>query len=74
MTASRLKGLELADLNILHGLPFHHRDPFDRAIISQALAKEIAVVSSALSKLNIWVALEATPMAIDRSEMNNPNS
>ena len=46
MTASRLKGLELADLNILHGLPFHHRDPFDRAIISQALAKEIAVVSS----------------------------
>ena len=30
--------------------------------------------ASALSKLNIRVALEATPMAIEGSEMNNPNS
>ena len=31
-------------------------------------------LTSALSKLNIRVALEATPMAIKGSEMNNPNS
>lgn len=26
-------------------LPFHHRDPFDRLIISQALVEQLAVVS-----------------------------
>ena len=34
----------------------------------------LAMAASALSKLNIRVALEATPMAIEGSEMNNPNS
>jgi PIN domain nuclease of toxin-antitoxin system len=29
-------------------LPFHHRDPFDRLIIAQALSEKIAVVSSDL--------------------------
>jgi PIN domain nuclease of toxin-antitoxin system len=27
------------------GLPFHHRDPFDRLLIAQALVEQIAVVS-----------------------------
>jgi PIN domain nuclease of toxin-antitoxin system len=27
------------------GLPFHHRDPFDRLIIAQALVEDIPVVS-----------------------------
>ena len=26
-------------------LPFHHRDPFDRLIIAQAMAEQIPVVS-----------------------------
>jgi PIN domain nuclease of toxin-antitoxin system len=30
----------------LFNLPQHHRDPFDRQIIAQALAEEIAVISS----------------------------
>lgn len=28
------------------GLPFHHRDPFDRLIIAQSLAENMAVVSA----------------------------
>jgi PIN domain nuclease of toxin-antitoxin system len=28
------------------GLPFHHRDPFDRLIIAQALTEKVAVVSA----------------------------
>ena len=30
---------------VLTTLPFHHRDPFDRLIIAQAITEEIAVVS-----------------------------
>lgn len=30
----------------LFGLPLHHRDPFDRQIIAQALAENIPVVTS----------------------------
>ncbi|HEY2546852.1 MAG TPA: type II toxin-antitoxin system VapC family toxin [Candidatus Acidoferrum sp.] len=30
----------------LFGLPLHHADPFDRQIIAQALAEDIAVVTS----------------------------
>ena len=28
------------------GLPFHHRDPFDRLLVSQAIAERIPIVSS----------------------------
>jgi len=31
---------------VLTTLPFHHRDPFDRMIIAQAIAEGIAIVSS----------------------------
>jgi len=30
---------------VLTTLPFHHRDPFDRLIIAQAVVEEVAVVS-----------------------------
>jgi PIN domain nuclease of toxin-antitoxin system len=29
----------------LFGLPFHHRDPFDRQIIAQAMSEELPVVT-----------------------------
>ena len=32
-------------LQILLGLPFHHRDPFDRVIIAQALAEDLKLIS-----------------------------
>jgi PIN domain nuclease of toxin-antitoxin system len=31
-------------LAVVAGLPFHHRDPFDRLIVAQALAENVAVV------------------------------
>lgn len=30
----------------LYGLPLHHRDPFDRMLIAQALAEDIPIVTS----------------------------
>jgi PIN domain nuclease of toxin-antitoxin system len=30
----------------LIGLPFHHRDPFDRLLAAQALAEDVSLVSS----------------------------
>jgi PIN domain nuclease of toxin-antitoxin system len=29
----------------MFGLPLHHRDPFDRQMIAQALAEEMAIVT-----------------------------
>jgi PIN domain nuclease of toxin-antitoxin system len=38
--------IEQSDLNIYQGLPLHHRDPFDRLLISQAIARQLALVSA----------------------------
>jgi PIN domain nuclease of toxin-antitoxin system len=38
--------IQTAHLQQLLSLPFHHRDPFDRLIIAQALAEEMTLVSS----------------------------
>ena len=35
-----------AHLNLLSGLPNHHRDPFDRLLAAQALAERIPMVSA----------------------------
>jgi PIN domain nuclease of toxin-antitoxin system len=31
-------------LSLVASLPFHHRDPFDRLIIAQAMTREIPIV------------------------------
>ena len=38
--------LELEHLSKQHSLPFHHQDPFDRAIISQALVEKLPIGSA----------------------------
>jgi len=38
-------GITVAHTTQLVNLPFHHRDPFDRLIISQALEEHIPVIS-----------------------------
>jgi PIN domain nuclease of toxin-antitoxin system len=38
--------IELSHLTKILGLPFHHRDPFDRLIIAQALTEGLSVISS----------------------------
>jgi PIN domain nuclease of toxin-antitoxin system len=47
------------DLNVQRTLPFHHTDPFDRLIISQAINQNLVLISadSAFSNYpvqNIW--------------------
>lgn len=38
--------IEVEHLKSLVNLPFHHRDPFDRLLVAQAIAEEIAIVSA----------------------------
>lgn len=38
--------IEFADLDLLQALPWHHRDPFDRVILAQALRRGATVVTA----------------------------
>ncbi|MDZ4658179.1 MAG: type II toxin-antitoxin system VapC family toxin [Bythopirellula sp.] len=38
--------IELEHTTRLLDMPFHHKDPFDRLLIAQALAEQIPLVSS----------------------------
>lgn len=41
-----LLAIDLAHVNFIETLPFHHRDPFDRLLIAQALLEMIPIVSA----------------------------
>jgi PIN domain nuclease of toxin-antitoxin system len=41
----KLLKIELEHLKINAALPFHHRDPFDRIIIAQALVENLPIIS-----------------------------
>jgi PIN domain nuclease of toxin-antitoxin system len=43
--AFSILGISPEHLDELSKLPFHHKDPFDRLIISQSLAEDIAIIS-----------------------------
>jgi PIN domain nuclease of toxin-antitoxin system len=52
--------VSLEHLEIVTTLPFHHRDPFDRLLIAQAIAEDIVIISadsafSLYSVQRIWV-------------------
>lgn len=38
--------IEPRHTHLLTDMPFHHRDPFDRLLISQALADQLVIISS----------------------------
>jgi PIN domain nuclease of toxin-antitoxin system len=38
--------IEVAHTALITTLPFHHKDPFDRLLISQSLAEKISVIST----------------------------
>ena len=38
--------IQAGHLHRYHALPFHHRDPFDRLLVAQALADEFTVVGN----------------------------
>ncbi len=46
-----LNGISLLEITVSHTaqvskLPFHHRDPFDRLLIAQAIVEQMPIVSS----------------------------
>lgn len=52
-------GIELAHLAIVAELPLHHRDPFHRLIVAQAITEELPIISvdeamDAYSVQRIW--------------------
>ena|SRR5437868_14396005 len=51
--------ISLAHLGIVSTLPFHHRDPFDRLLIAQAITEQLPIVSidaafDAYSVTRLW--------------------
>jgi PIN domain nuclease of toxin-antitoxin system len=38
--------IKLAHIEVITTLPFHHRDPFDRLLIAQALVEDIVIMSA----------------------------
>lgn len=38
--------IEISHLIIVSSLPFHHRDPFDRLLIAQAIVENISIISA----------------------------
>ena len=41
----RMIGIELKDIDLLSKLPPHHRDPFDRMLVAQALRGDFTLVT-----------------------------
>ncbi len=51
--------IEVAHLDVVASLPFHHRDPFDRLLVAQVLFENIPIISidqsfDAYSIQRIW--------------------
>ena len=42
----RIMPIELSHAAAVAAMPFHHRDPFDRMIVAQAMAERIPIVSN----------------------------
>ena len=42
----KLLSIELNHILLLENLPHHHRDPFDRLLICQAIAENLPIISS----------------------------
>ena len=43
---TRLVEIDLRDVTQVERLPFHHRDPFDRLLVAQAMSRDLAIVSA----------------------------
>ncbi len=41
-----LIGITINHIDVVAGLPFHHKDPFDRLLIAQATVEQIPIVSA----------------------------
>ncbi len=41
-----LLSIQIAHLAVVATLPLHHRDPFDRLLIAQAIAEKIPIINA----------------------------
>lgn len=41
-----LLNINLDHINVVASLPFHHRDPFDRLLIAQAMVEQLPILSA----------------------------
>lgn len=41
----KLLAISIAHLALVSSLPFHHRDPFDRLMVAQAISEQLSIVS-----------------------------
>jgi PIN domain nuclease of toxin-antitoxin system len=46
LTSVRLLQLDLAHIELVSKLPHHHKDPFDRILIAQAITENMAVIGA----------------------------
>lgn len=46
MNSIEMLGISVSHTSQVASLPFHHRDPFDRLLVAQALTEEIPIVSA----------------------------
>jgi PIN domain nuclease of toxin-antitoxin system len=46
LNSIELLSLRLDHLEVVTTMPFHHRDPFDRILIAQAMLEDIGIVSA----------------------------
>ncbi len=46
LNAITLLNISIAHTSVIVTLPFHHRDPFDRLLIAQAMVEQLALVSA----------------------------
>jgi PIN domain nuclease of toxin-antitoxin system len=59
LNCMELLPLRLDHLEVITTMPFHHRDPFDRILIAQAMLEDIVIISadsifSSYSVQRIW--------------------
>ena len=67
---AELIGIEPEHIDRMRGLPFHHRDPFDRLLIAQALSLKAAVIGkdplfAAYGVDRIWYASTITGQTVN---------
>ena len=46
LSGIQLLGIELEHVTPVTTLPFHHRDPFDRLLVAQAMVEQMPIVSA----------------------------
>lgn len=52
----RLLNIDFRHIGMIENLPFHHRDPFDRLLVAQALTEDLVLVT----KDNAFTRYEVT--------------